>query len=106
MAGRMKMLACMPLGRRIATADVSARKTKPQMYPRLAKLHAVLAVVDGRVENAGFVQVRATRGHDRAPQTDARTCANQACASLRRYLDSDAPAPQPLRPPRLPTPRA
>jgi hypothetical protein len=54
MAGRVKMLACMPVGRRIATADVSARKTKPQMDPRLAKLDAFLAIVDGRVENAGL----------------------------------------------------
>ena len=54
MAGRVKMLACVPVRRRIATADVSARKTKPQMYPRLAKLDAVLAIINGRVEDAGL----------------------------------------------------
>jgi hypothetical protein len=54
MAGRVKMLASMPVGRRIATADVSARKTKPQVYPRLAKLDAVFAIVDGSMENAGL----------------------------------------------------
>src|SRR5579859_7681244 len=107
MAGRVKMLACMPVGRRIATADVSARKTKPQMYPRLAKLHAVLAIVYGRVENAGLAQVRATRGHDRTPRIGARRRARiKVALALKRYSDSDAPMPQPLPPRRLPTPRA
>src|SRR5690349_20943869 len=72
MTGCVKMPARMPVGRRIAAADVSARKTKPQIYPRLAKLHAVLAIVDGRLENAGLAQVRATGGHDRAPRTGRR----------------------------------
>src|ERR1700689_4541739 len=107
MAGRVKMLACMPVGRRIATADVSAGKTEPQMHPRLGKLHAVLAIVDGRVENAGRAQVRATRGHDRTPRTGTRKRAwIKVALSLKRYSDSDAPALQQLPPRRLPTPRA
>src|SRR5690349_23064675 len=99
MTGRVKMLARMPVGRRIATADVSARKAKPQMYPRLAELHAVLAIVDGRVEYAGLAQVRATGGHHRAPRTGVRRRAGiKVALALSCYSDSDAPVPQPLPP--------
>jgi hypothetical protein len=79
MTGGKKMLARMPVGRRIATTDMSARQTKPQMQPRLAELHPVFAVALGRLQDPRVIQVRALRNHGDY-SLGARTSCRRAAA--------------------------
>jgi hypothetical protein len=63
MFGLMKVLGSMPVLGRIAASHVPALQTKTQVYPRIARLYAVLANVLVTMGDFDLIQMIAFR-HD------------------------------------------
>jgi hypothetical protein len=69
----LKMLGGMPVLGRIATADMAADKTFPQMDPGISRFEALLAALATGFHLLDFSQVRTTRlWHLRPPRRGGR----------------------------------